>query len=364
MSVSFARAVAEGLKAYGVTVRYWEGWETRGNGQVSAYQGLVWHHTASNYGKAYGTLVTGRAGLSGPLCNSSGDDDGGITIIAAHPANHAGASGGRNMGPLPTTRSFNKVVWGHEIVYPGTKPMTDAQKRSAIILGVVVSKILRRPNGEWCRGHFDTSITGKFDPGYAPGKTVDLNAWRREVTGLMGGALVPKPPAPKTLKKGDKGPEVKRLQEALNATGLFRLVADENFGPATDTAVRVFQNMHGLVSDGIAGPATLAKLGLTPRATNDEEDDMFTDEDRRWIREELARRDDVGHLRGQVLTALGIDDPEAFPTQRTPEENDAVEPARRVDVGHARDQTLEAIATLKSLLRELEEKLDRLSDDK
>lgn len=185
MSVAFANAVVAGLRHNGVPVRFIDGWERRGNGQVSNYQGLSWHHTASDYGRAYATLWNGRAGLSGPVCNSSGDDDGGITIIAAHPANHAGASGGRNMGPLPTTNLFNKLMWGHEIVYPGTAPMRDAQYRSALILAGVISGILRRPNADWARGHAETSITGKWDPGYANGKTYDLNRMRAEVWGAL-----------------------------------------------------------------------------------------------------------------------------------------------------------------------------------
>lgn len=196
MSVAFANAVVEGLRHNGVPVRFIDGWDRRGNGQVSSYLGLSWHHTASDYGRAYSTLWNGRAGLSGPLCNSSGDNDGGITIVAAHPANHAGASGGRSMGPLPTTNLFNKLMWGHEIVYPGTSPMTDAQYRSAQILAGVVSGILRRPNADWCRGHAETSITGKWDPGYEDGRTYDLNAMRAGVWGALHGPVTP--PAPPT----------------------------------------------------------------------------------------------------------------------------------------------------------------------
>lgn len=203
MSVSFANAVVAGLRSYGVPVRFWSGWDRRGNGQVSDYRGMTWHHTASNYGKAYATLVNGHSTLPGPICNSSGDDDGGVTIIAAHPANHAGASGGRNMGPLPVTRSFNKHMWGHEIVYPGVKPMTDAQYRTAVILGAVVSKVLRRPNADWCRGHAETSITGKWDPGYAPNKTYDLNKMRRESTAMMGVSPGPAPAPSPVISTGD-----------------------------------------------------------------------------------------------------------------------------------------------------------------
>lgn len=178
MSVAFARAWVAGMRHNGVTVHEWPGWGSRGNGQTSDYQGHLWHHTASPFGSAYSTLVTGRADLPGPLCNATGNDDGSVTVIAAHPANHAGASGGRSMGPLPVTRIFNKYVWGLEIVYPGTVPMRDAQYRTALISAGVVSTILKRPSAEWCRQHAETSITGKWDPGYAPNKTYDGNKMR------------------------------------------------------------------------------------------------------------------------------------------------------------------------------------------
>ena len=106
MSVSFAQAVIDGLRHNGVEVRFpLADWATRGNGQQSAYEGLIWHHTATAYGNAPAVLWNGRPDLTGPLCNSAGNSDGSISIIAAHPANHAGASGGKNTAPLPTKGS-------------------------------------------------------------------------------------------------------------------------------------------------------------------------------------------------------------------------------------------------------------------
>jgi hypothetical protein len=186
MSISFTNAVVAGLRKYGVTVHFWNGWQTRGNGQTSNYQGGIMHHTATPYGMAPSVLVNGRSDLSGPLCNSAGNSDGSVTIIAAHPANHAGASGGKAMGPLPTTGLFNKIVWGHEIVYPGDKPMTPKQHDTMIILGRVLSDILKRANSNWIRAHAETSITGKWDPGYAPGKTINMNAVRTEINNYSG----------------------------------------------------------------------------------------------------------------------------------------------------------------------------------
>ena len=100
MSLAKTQAVVNGLRARGVTVHEWPGWQTRGNGQTSDYRGGIVHHTGSGYGSAYQALVSGRPDLSGPLCNFAGNQDGSITVIAAGPANHAGASGGRSMPVL------------------------------------------------------------------------------------------------------------------------------------------------------------------------------------------------------------------------------------------------------------------------
>ena len=59
------------------------------------------------------------------------------------------------------------------------------------------------------------------------------------------------------LKKGKTGPYVQDLQEHLN--GIYpelELVADGDFGPATEKAVIKFQQDNGLGADGIVGPAT------------------------------------------------------------------------------------------------------------
>lgn len=59
-----------------------------------------------------------------------------------------------------------------------------------------------------------------------------------------------------TLRKGDRGRAVRRLQRRLGVG------ADGVFGPQTDRAVRRFQRRNGLAADGIVGPVTRAKLGL------------------------------------------------------------------------------------------------------
>jgi hypothetical protein len=184
VSVLFAKAIQQGLDFYGVRWRLLNGCETRGNGQASDYQGLLTHHTASESGPAPSVLWLGRPDLDPPLCNSAGEADGTICFVAYNPANHAGASGGRSMGPLPVTRTFNKYVWGHEIVYPGTSPMNVVQYYSATVLGAVISNILQRPTAEWVRAHAETSVTGKWDPGSANNHTIDMAAFRNDVMGI------------------------------------------------------------------------------------------------------------------------------------------------------------------------------------
>lgn len=57
------------------------------------------------------------------------------------------------------------------------------------------------------------------------------------------------------LNRGDKGDDVKALQQALNNQG-YNLDVDGSFGPATEAAVKQYQADNGLKSDGLVGPAT------------------------------------------------------------------------------------------------------------
>jgi hypothetical protein len=59
------------------------------------------------------------------------------------------------------------------------------------------------------------------------------------------------------LKRGDNNDVVKKIQAVLGVEQLG------NFGPKTEAAVIEFQKKHGLTPDGVVGPATLAKMGIT-----------------------------------------------------------------------------------------------------
>jgi hypothetical protein len=65
----------------------------------------------------------------------------------------------------------------------------------------------------------------------------------------------------RSLNMGANGPDVKALQEALNAWGADpSLDTDGSFGSKTDTAVRKFQEANGLKVDGTVGRDTRAAL--------------------------------------------------------------------------------------------------------
>ncbi len=78
--------------------------------------------------------------------------------------------------------------------------------------------------------------------GYAADKVV---GYRRLTTEKMESA--PKP----TLKLGDRGAEVTKLQSVLNELGYHCGAADGIFGGRTQTEMKVFQKAEGLTEDGI-----------------------------------------------------------------------------------------------------------------
>lgn len=190
------------LRQAGIIVKEWPGWIGRGNGSSHDWRGGIVHHTATPYGSAIypnqnAALANGRPDLSGPLCNFAGNSDGTVTVIADGVANHAGASGGYSMGPLPTTSNFNRLVMGLEIIYPGTSPMTGAQYHTACVWAKVVANVVAGGNIQYIRAHAETSITGKWDPGYAPSRTIDMGRFRADADVVLN----PPPPPPKPKRK-------------------------------------------------------------------------------------------------------------------------------------------------------------------
>ena len=62
-------------------------------------------------------------------------------------------------------------------------------------------------------------------------------------------------------------PQVKELQDRLRAAGHDPGPSDGWYGKSTANAVKAYQEANGLTVDGDAGPATLAKLGMSSNTT-------------------------------------------------------------------------------------------------
>lgn len=63
-----------------------------------------------------------------------------------------------------------------------------------------------------------------------------------------------------TLRRGDRGPDVKRLQSLLAEVLAHGPVPDGIFGAGTESAVRAFQERNDLRVDGVVGDRTWARL--------------------------------------------------------------------------------------------------------
>ena len=69
-------------------------------------------------------------------------------------------------------------------------------------------------------------------------------------------------------KMGSTGQEVRNIQTRLKNWGYYTYTVDGIYGSRTVTAVKSFQRNNGLTPDGIAGPATLSKIGLPTGSTS------------------------------------------------------------------------------------------------
>lgn len=64
-------------------------------------------------------------------------------------------------------------------------------------------------------------------------------------------------------KYGSRGNEVTQIQTKLKRWGYYKGNVDGIYGTQTVSAVKSFQKKNGLSVDGIAGPKTLAAMGIT-----------------------------------------------------------------------------------------------------
>ena len=63
------------------------------------------------------------------------------------------------------------------------------------------------------------------------------------------------------LQPGDKGLEVERLQEALKQSGHYKGPIDGKYDDDVKKAVEAYQRSNNMEADGVAGAATLDRMG-------------------------------------------------------------------------------------------------------
>ena len=84
---------------------------------------------------------------------------------------------------------------------------------------------------------------------------------------LMSAVFLLEPQAMALSKRGSTGSEVTQIQQKLINWGYLTGSADGIYGAKTEAAVKRFQQSNGLTADGIAGSATLAKMGIVSNTT-------------------------------------------------------------------------------------------------
>lgn len=96
--------------------------------------------------------------------------------------------------------------------------------------------------------------------------TSDVLTILNSATALAASEVVTPTPSPTvapptaTLRSGDKGDDVKKVQQRLKDLGYFTDTVDGKFGDATVKALKAFQKKNGLTQDGVCGAQTRTVL--------------------------------------------------------------------------------------------------------
>jgi hypothetical protein len=105
------------------------------------------------------------------------------------------------------------------------------------------------------------AIAGVFSGGTPTPSETTTQASTISTTPTTTPTVAPAVPAPTTtLKPGDTGAQVKKLQRALVELGYAVGTIDGDYGTATKTALGQFQTASHLTADGVFGPATRTAL--------------------------------------------------------------------------------------------------------
>ena len=171
--------------------------------------------------------------------------------------------------PTPTAdvRSMMAVTFP-----PGVTPQPTVMLLKPGVEGDEVKKLQNRLKE---LGYYTGEVDGQYGPGTQQSVMLFQAQHGLDDDGIAGEATrnalyantaqvyIPTPAptqTPSSLSKGAEGDSVRQMQERLKELGFYSGDCDGDYGPGTQTAVRLFQSQHGLEEDGAAGEMTLGLL--------------------------------------------------------------------------------------------------------
>lgn len=195
------------VEASGLPITLLPGWEDNASPGGEFYDGVSIHHTGSydaigdtsnDLAYAKWMCFEGRSDLGPPLCNLALAAEGRVYVGAAGNANGVGVA--RAVGPMPYTREGNGLYIVIEAMHSGYQTW-QSEARLANGRKITYYEAYVRLVASLClwygweashvRAHYETSVTGKWDPGdpdgihYLGHKVMDMDKFRRNVAAMM-----------------------------------------------------------------------------------------------------------------------------------------------------------------------------------
>lgn len=188
--------LADACRKSGLIVVEMPGWKANKSNGAFDPDGILNHHTGSfdaiadaadDLAYAKWLAFTGRSDLPPPLCNLALSAESVVYVCAAGNANHAGRA--KASGPMPAASDGSAIYLGIEAMNSGAqgwgtvgkdaagKPVTQGDGLAR--LNAALCEHYGWPASH-CRGHRETSVTGKWDPGL-----LDLDDFRTHVDALL-----------------------------------------------------------------------------------------------------------------------------------------------------------------------------------
>lgn len=173
----------------------------------------------------------------------------------------------RPLGPPPgenqvvsrPTPALTPFVPPGRVISPGYPPIPEIRRPPGMVQRQFTARLIPAPAADGSSGvELPWRVPGFPYQGF---RGFDgLGAWdpAPDLSSVTAGRSI--------LARGQKGPAVASLQNALTASGIAT-DADGMFGPITESAVKLAQSRHGLPVTGTVDSATWAALAAQPSAS-------------------------------------------------------------------------------------------------